>query len=152
MPSHSDVRHLPWRAEQMYALVADVARYPEFIPWIHAVRIRDANAADMHADVIVGYKGLREQFTSHVHFEPHQRIYIDYVAGPLKHLHNEWRFEDVGEGCRVHFNVDFSFKNSMFEMMAAQLFESGVRKLTAAFEDRATALYGNNNDKANNVA
>ena len=152
MPCHRDVRHLPWRAEQMYDLVADVARYPEFIPWIHGVRIRDANAEDMHADVIVGYKGLREQFTSHVHFEPHSRIHIDYVAGPLKHLHNEWRFADVPDGCAVEFDVDFSFKNSMFEMMAAQLFESGVRKLTAAFEDRAQALYGSNSLSANNVA
>lgn len=137
----------------MYALVADVRRYPEFIPWILAVRVRSDSETEMLADCIVGYKGLRESFTSRVHKQPVSRIHVDYVDGPLRHLHNEWGFADAPDGgCIVDFTVEFTFRNSLFERMATQLFDAGVRRLTQAFEDRAAALYGSNSSSATSVA
>ncbi len=143
MPRHSEVRHLPHSAEQMYALVADVGRYAEFLPWVVAMRVRSDTEAETIADMIVGIKGFRESFSSRVIKEPTRKITVDYLDGPMRHLHNEWRFTPRPEGgCRVDFMVDFAFKSSLFERMAGQMFDRALRKMIAAFEARADALYG----------
>jgi coenzyme Q-binding protein COQ10 len=143
MPSHSETRHLPYTPEQMFDLVADVKRYPEFLPWVSAMRVRSDGATQTVADMIVGFKGLRETFTSRVEKHRPERIRVDYVDGPLKHLHNDWRFRDDGEGgCLVDFSVDFAFKNRVFEMLAGQVFDRALRRMIGAFEGRAAALYG----------
>jgi coenzyme Q-binding protein COQ10 len=95
MPHHHERRHLPHSAEQMYNLVADVARYPEFLPWVSAIRIRKDEEDEMLADMIVGFKSLRETFSSRVVKTPHSSIVVDYLDGPMKHLHNAWTFEDI---------------------------------------------------------
>ncbi len=142
MPRHQETRHLPFRRDQMYALVADVARYPEFLPWVVAVRIRQDSETMMVADLIVGFKGLREQFTSRVHKVADTSISVDYLDGPMRHLHNQWQFRDAeGAGCLVDFTVDFSFRSSLFERLAGQMFDKALRRLTGAFEERARALY-----------
>lgn len=134
---------LPHSAEQMYALVADVGRYAEFLPWVVAMRVRSDTAAETIADMIVGIKGFRESFSSRVIKEPTHKIAVDYLDGPMRHLHNEWRFTPRPEGgCRVDFMVDFAFKSSLFERMAGQMFDRALRKMIAAFEARADALYG----------
>lgn len=143
MPRHQERRHLPFRADQIYAMVADVGRYPEFLPWVVAVRIRSDNDHQMIADLIVGFRGLREQFTSRVHKRVHEEISVDYLDGPMRHLHNRWRFSDAPDGgCIVDFDVDFAFRSSLFERLAGQMFDKALRRLTAAFEERAHALYG----------
>lgn len=143
MPRHHELRQLPYTAAQMFDLVADVGRYSEFLPWVAAVRVRADSAAEMTADVIVGFKGLREQFTSRVHKHWPDRIAVDYVDGPLKHLHNEWQFADLpGGGCAVDFTVDFSFRNNIFERLAGQVFDRALRAMINAFEGRAAVLYG----------
>jgi len=143
MPHHHERRHLPHSAEQMYSLVADVARYPEFLPWVSAIRIRKDEEDEMLADMIVGFKSLRETFSSRVVKTPHSSIVVDYLDGPMKHLHNAWSFEDVeGGGSIVEFTVDFSFRNRVFEALAGQFFDSALRKMTTAFVERADALYG----------
>ncbi|MDX2210896.1 MAG: type II toxin-antitoxin system RatA family toxin [Sphingopyxis sp.] len=143
MPRHSEIRMLPHSAEQMYALVADVGRYAEFLPWVVAMRVRSDTAAETIADMIVGIKGFRESFSSRVIKEPTRKITVDYLDGPMRHLHNEWRFTPRPEGgCRVDFMVDFAFKSSLFERMAGQMFDRALRKMIAAFEARADALYG----------
>lgn len=152
MPRHHEVRSLPYSAEQMYALVADVARYAEFLPWVSAVRVRSDSAEEMIADLVVGFKGLRERFTSRVHKTPMTRIHVDYLDGPLKHLHNDWHFRPIETGCEVDFTVEFAFKNSLFEALSGQVFDKAVRKMTQAFEDRANVLYGSNNSSATSVA
>jgi coenzyme Q-binding protein COQ10 len=127
----------------MFDLVADVGRYAEFLPWVSAIRVRSNSETEMVADMIVGFKGLRETFTSKVEKHRPDRIFVDYLDGPLKYLRNEWQFRpDKAGGCEVDFLVDFAFKNRVFEMLAGQVFSAALRKMIGAFEDRARALYG----------
>ncbi|MGB5076438.1 MAG: type II toxin-antitoxin system RatA family toxin [Sphingorhabdus sp.] len=143
MPHHHERRSLPHSAAQMYDLVADVVRYPEFLPWVSAIRIRKDSEGEMLADMVVGFKSLRETFSSRVIKAPRSSIVVDYLDGPMKHLHNQWKFEDVPEGGSiVDFTVDFSFRNRVFEALAGQFFDSALRKMTSAFIERADQLYG----------
>ena len=142
MPRHSETRHLPYGAEQMFDLVADVRRYPEFLPWVTAMRVRQDRPDETLADMIVGFKGLRETFTSRIRKQRPGMLTVDYIDGPLKYLRNEWRFTNEGSGCAVTFEVDFAFRNRVFEMLAGQVFQAALRRMTAAFETRAAALYG----------
>lgn len=144
MPKHNETRAMPYTPEQMFDLVADVKSYPEFLPWVVAMRVRKDLPEETTADMIVGFKGLRETFTSRVEKQRPDRIYVDYVDGPMKYLYNEWRFRPNpdGQGCLVDFSVDFQFKNRMFEMLAGQVFGIALRKMIGAFEDRARKLYG----------
>jgi coenzyme Q-binding protein COQ10 len=143
MPRHVETRQLPYSPEQMFDLVADVARYPEFLPWVSAIRVRSNSATEMVADMIVGFKGLRETFTSRVRKARPEQLHVDYVDGPLKYLTNDWKFRPDGHGgTLVDFCVDFAFKNRVFEMLAGQVFDRALRKMIGAFEDRAAALYG----------
>ena len=142
MPKHSETRHLPYTAEQMFDLVADVKRYPEFLPWVQAMRVRQDGADETIADMVVGFKGLRETFTSRVRKTRPDTIHVDYVDGPLQYLRNDWRFRPEAGGCAVDFTVDFQFKSRMFEMLAGQVFGQALRRMIGAFETRAAALYG----------
>ena len=146
MPSHRETRALPYSPEQMFDLVADVKRYPEFLPWVAAMRVRRDSATETVADMIVGFKGLRESFTSRVEKERARRIHVDYVDGPLKFLRNEWLFRPEGRGCAVEFAVDFQFKNRVFEMLAGQVFGQALRRMIGAFESRAAQLYGSGDE------
>ena len=142
MPKHAETRHLPYSPEQMFDLVADVRRYPEFLPWVTAMRVRQDGPGETLADMVVGFKGLRETFTSRVRKERPAAITVEYIEGPLKFLRNEWRFRPEPGGCAVEFSVDFAFRNRVFEMLAGQVFQAALRRMTAAFETRAAALYG----------
>lgn len=143
MPRHNETRHLPYTAEQMFDLVADVQSYQDFLPWVTAVRVRSDSATEMVADVIVGFKGLRESFTSKVHKKRPEEVCVDYLEGPLKHLHNRWHFRPDGKGgVFVDFEVEFAFKNRIFEALAGQVFDAALRKMIGAFEARAAELYG----------
>jgi coenzyme Q-binding protein COQ10 len=142
MPRHHEIRQLPYSPDQMFDLVADVARYGDFLPWVAGVRVRSNSDHEMIADLIVGFKGLRERFTSRVNKQRPGHIHVDYLDGPLKHLRNEWRFDArAGGGCIVDFTVDFAFRNSLFERLAGQVFDRALRKMIGAFEDRAAVLY-----------
>ncbi len=126
----------------MFALVTDIARYPEFLPWVIALRVRSESEHEAEADMIVGFKGLRESFSCRVHKKRPSEVSVAYIDGPMRHLNNEWHFEPLPEGgCRVDFMVDFSFRNRMFEMLAGQMFDKALRKMIAAFEARAADLY-----------
>lgn len=143
MPCHSETRHLPYRADQMYALVADVAAYADFLPWVAAVRVRSDSDTEMIADLVVGFRSLRERFTSRVVKTFPDHIRVDYIDGPLKYLHNEWRFRDDGMGgCWVDFSVDFAFRSGLFNQLAGTMFDAALRKMIGAFETRAALLYG----------
>lgn len=143
MPRHEETRHLPYTPEQMFDLVADVGAYTEFLPWVTAIRVRSDSPTEMVADMIVGFKGLHETFTSRVHKLRPERVHVDYMDGPLKHLTNHWTFRDDGAGgVLVDFCVDFAFKHRMFELLAGTVFDSALRKMIGAFETRADQLYG----------
>lgn len=143
MPHHHEQRILPHSAAQMFDLVADVKSYPEFLPWVSAIRIRKNDEQEMLADMVVGFKSLRETFSSRVLKTPKSSIVVDYLDGPMKHLHNAWLFKDLPDGrSTVDFTVDFSFRNRVFEALAGQFFDSALRKMTSAFIERADTLYG----------
>ncbi len=143
MPRHAETRRLPYTPEQMFDLVADVARYGEFLPWTAAVRVRQNSATEMVADLVVGFKGISERFTSKVTKERARHIHVDYLEGPLQRLTNDWNFRPDGQGGTVvDFCVDFAFKSRLFEMLAGQVFDRALRKMIGAFESRAAALYG----------
>lgn len=153
MPRHSETRPLPYAPEQMFDLVADVARYKEFLPWVTAVRVRSDSETEMVADLVVGFKGLRESFTSRVHKTRPTAIRVDYVDGPLRHLHNEWAFRPDGQGgTLVDFTVDFAFRSSIFEAIAGQVFTRALTRMIGAFEERAARLYGSSSSSATSAA
>ncbi len=153
MPGIREKRVLPYSCEQMFDLVADVGRYKEFLPWVVATRVRSDSGTEMVADMVVGFKSLRESFTSNVRKERPNLIQVRYVDGPLRDLDNRWSFTPVPDGgCEVDFCVDFTFKNRVFEALAGQYFDRAFRKMVAAFEARAEALYGSSNSSAHIVA
>jgi coenzyme Q-binding protein COQ10 len=142
MPKHSEIKTLPYSVEQMYALVADVGKYPEFLPWVMGARIIDRSPTAMLADMIIGFKIFRETFRSKVTLVENKSIHVDYVSGPLKYLRNEWKFEAAEKGgCKVDFLVEFEFSNRLFETMVGALFSEAVRRMVSAFEIRANKLY-----------
>lgn len=157
MPKHSETRHLPYTPEQLFNLVADVRQYADFLPWVVAVRVRSDSETETIADLVVGFKALKETFTSKVIKVRPRTIEVDYVDGPLKHLHNSWRFEPDGQGgTDIHFAVDFAFKSRMFELLAGQMFDRALRKMIGAFCERAHVLYsvdpGISSSSAHNAA
>ncbi|HEX8194038.1 MAG TPA: type II toxin-antitoxin system RatA family toxin [Allosphingosinicella sp.] len=143
MPRHTETRHLPYSPEQMFDLVADVGRYQEFLPWVSATRVRSDSGSEMIADLVVGFKAIKETFTSRVHKTRPTEIRIDYVEGPLKYLNNNWTFAPDGKGgTEIGFCVDFAFKSRIFETLAGQMFDRALRRMIGAFETRAHDLYG----------
>ncbi|SFD75236.1 coenzyme Q-binding protein COQ10 [Sulfitobacter brevis] len=147
MPTHSETRELPYSAQQMYDLVADVARYPEFLPWTAAARIRtDEDRGDhrvMEADLVISFKVFRERFTSRVVLWPEaMKIDTEYLDGPFKHMRSNWAFEDTQNGCKVHFFVDFEFRNMILQKIIGVVFNEAMQRVVRAFETRAAALYG----------
>jgi coenzyme Q-binding protein COQ10 len=142
MPTHAEQRLLPYTPEQMYALVADVERYPEFLPWCMAARICERRSDFIDADLIIGFRLFRERFTSHVKLDPPSRIDVTYAEGPFRYLDNHWTFERVPGGCRIDFFVDFEFKSRLLQRVIQVLFGEAVKRMVAAFEGRARQLYG----------
>ena len=141
----------------MYELVADVSRYGEFLPWVSGVRVKSNSETEMVADLLVGFKAIKEKFTSRVKKDRPRTIRVDYLDGPMKYLHNEWEFRDRPDGgCDVAFMVDFQFKSRLFEALAGQVFDRALTKMTDSFESRADALYssapGNSNSSATSAA
>ncbi len=152
MPGIHEIRRLPYSAAQMFDLVADVARYGEFLPWVVATRVKSDSEHEMIADMLVGFKALRERFTSRVEKDRPGRIKVHYVDGPMRDLDNVWLFRDVEGGCEVEFDVRFTFRNAMFEKLAGQYFDRAFRKMVQAFEDRAAVLYGSSSSSATSAA
>ena len=153
MPRHSETKHLPYSPEQVFALVADVARYDEFLPWVVAVRVRSSSETETVADLIVGFNAFKERFTSRVVKQHPERICVDYVEGPLKYLHNEWHFDRAADGgTDLRFSVDFAFRSRLFESLAGAMFDRALRRMTSAFEQRGVALYGISKSSAQSAA
>lgn len=153
MPGIHEVRRLPYGAEQMFDLVADVDRYPEFLPWIIATRVRSDSETEMLADMLIGFSAIREKFTSRVEKCRPEEIRVHYVDGPLRDLDNIWHFRSLGPGeCEIDFRVEFTFRNALFEKMAGQYLDRAFRKMVAAFETRAERLYGSSSSSATSAA
>jgi coenzyme Q-binding protein COQ10 len=147
MPRHAEVKILPYSAVQMYDLVADVARYPEFLPWTAAARVRSRAPIEggevMEADLVISFKVFRERFGSRVTLlQGQSKILTEYIDGPFKHLKSVWSFRDVPGGCEVSFEVDFEFKNAILAGIIGLVFNEAMTRVVRAFETRAAKLYG----------
>jgi coenzyme Q-binding protein COQ10 len=147
MPTHAETRTLPYSADQMYALVADVASYPDFLPWCAAARIRSSSPEGatevMLADLVISFKVFRERFGSRVVLYPETRhIDTEYLDGPFKYMKSTWDFRDVAGGCEVEFFVDFEFRNLILQKAIGLVFNEAMHRIVAAFEARARELHG----------
>lgn len=148
MPRHQETRQLPYTARQMYDLVADVAAYPQFLPWTAASRIRSRRRIDegevMEADLVISFKVFRERFGSRVTLWPERlRIDTEYIDGPFKHMHARWQFRDLEQGgCDVNFQVDFEFRNAILQRLIGMVFNEAMQRIVGAFERRAAELHG----------
>lgn len=148
MPKHHEIKILPYTATQMYDLVADVASYPEFLPWNSAARIRTRRPIEggevMEADLVISFKVFRERFASRVMLFPaQQRIDTEYLDGPFRHMKSTWSFRDArGGGCEVEFFVDFEFRNAILQSIIGIVFNDAMQRIVRAFERRAAVLYG----------
>jgi coenzyme Q-binding protein COQ10 len=147
MPTHSETRQLPYSGQQMHDLVADVASYPQFLPWCAAARIRSetavAESVVLDADLIISFKVFRERFGSLVTLFPNDmKIDSEYLDGPFKYMKSNWAFEDTDDGCNVIFFVDFEFKNAILQGIIGLVFNEAMQRVVRAFEARANELYG----------
>ncbi len=143
MPTHSEKRVLPYSPAQLYQLVAEVERYPEFLPWCIAARIRERSPALLVADLVIGFKMVRERFTSRVTLDPENlKIDVAYCDGPFKYLTNNWCFLPHETGCEIDFHVDFAFRSRLLQTIMEAVFTEAVKRMVGAFETRARALYG----------
>jgi len=147
MTMHSETRVLPYTARQMYDLVADVERYPEFLPWTAAARIRSVedrgDFKELLADLVISFKLFRETFASRVRLFPEaRRIETSYLEGPFKRMESVWRFRDVPGGVEVGFSTDFEFRNRLLQGAAGMFFNQAMQQVVRAFERRAAQLYG----------
>lgn len=148
MRTHRLTRTVPWTPEQMFDLVGDVERYPDFVPWV--VSMRTWNPVEgkdgtrwIDAEAGVGFSFLREKFATRVRRDPNDcLVRVDLLHGPFRRLVNEWRFTPHEEGCEIHFFIEFEFKNRLLERLLDANFDRAVNKLITCFEDRARDLYG----------
>ena len=146
MPIHSETRSLPYTAQQMYDLVADVDSYPKFLPWCAAARVRRVTPMGeselMEADLVISFKVFRERFASRVVLWPGQKkIDTEYIDGPFRYMHSNWAFEDTDGGCDISFHVDFEFKNAILQGIIGLVFNEAMQRIVRAFETRAAELY-----------
>ena len=151
MPVHEEHRELPYDAQQMFDLVADVGRYPEFLPWTAAARIRSrrpfTGGEVMDADLVISFKVFRERFGSRVTLWHAERsIQTEYIEGPFRYMKSHWRFTPKeGGGCKVDFQVDFEFRNAILQRLIGVVFNEAMQRIVRAFETRAEELYGEGN-------
>lgn len=143
MPQHQETRLLPYSAEQMFDLVADIERYPEFIPWCAEARILSRDKKAVLVDMFVGTKLFHEKFTTEAVLERPKAITVHYRSGPLSHLSNAWTFKaKTKKSCEISFHVDFDFRAPFLRAAMNIFFDKALKKMVAAFEARAAALYG----------
>ncbi|CAH0265464.1 type II toxin-antitoxin system RatA family toxin [Roseomonas sp. CECT 9278] len=142
MPTHAERRILRHAPEQIFDMVADVRRYPEFLPWCVGARVLSKTDTELVADLTIGFKMFRETFRSRVTLDRPDHIHVAYETGPFRYLNNHWRFTPVAQGTEVDFFVDFEFKSRILQMAIGVVFNEAVRLMVRAFERRAMALYG----------
>ena len=145
MPKHHEIKQLPYSPDQLFQLVIDIDKYPDFLPWCVAARVNSKTDSAIHADLAIGYQVIREKFSSYVTFKRPAEVAVEYKNGPFKYLQNVWKFRpiEIGgkEGTQVEFFVDFEFKSSLLQVAIQAVFEKAVRKMVMSFEQRAKDLY-----------
>lgn len=142
MPTHAERQLVPYSPEQLFDLVADVARYPEFLPWCVGARIRSRSEAEIVADLTIGFGPFRESFTSRVTLDRPRRVGVRYEHGPFRYLNNTWEFIPHSDGTEVAFFVDFEFRSRLLQAAIGVVFNEAVRRMVNAFRKRARQVYG----------
>ena len=142
MPTFAEERHLPYSQQQLFDLVADVERYPEFLPWCTACRATKREDQLIEADLLVRFKMLRERYTSRVTLNAPNSIQVEYPDGPFRYLNNHRIFKPTENGCVIEFFIDFEFRTRLLQRLIGPLFTEAVRRMISAFDNRALALYG----------
>ncbi len=142
MPTHAERQVVPYRPDQLFDLVADVGRYPEFLPWCVGARVRSRSETTEVADLTIGFGPFRESFTSRVALERPHRVKVAYENGPFRYLNNQWTFTAVSAGTEVAFFVDFEFRSRLLQRAIGVVFNEAVRRMVAAFLRRAGQVYG----------
>lgn len=146
MPAFSDRQVVPYRADQLFDLVADVGKYPEFLPWCMAARVRSRTATELVADMTIGFGPFRESFSSRVALDRPRGMVVRYENGPFRYLTNRWDFAADPAGCVVDFHVDFEFRSRVLQAAIGLVFQDAVRRMVGAFHARARAVYGEGPD------
>jgi len=141
MPTHAEKKVLPYTQEQLFEVVADVRRYPEFLPWCVGARVISHTDTELVADLTIGFKMFRETFRSQVTLERPGHVHVRYLNGPFRYLNNHWRFNPVPAGTEVDFFVDFEFRSRLLQAVIGTVFNEAVRLMVRAFERRAYVLY-----------
>jgi len=142
VPTHAEKRTLSYTPEQMYDLVADVGKYPQFLPWCVGARVRTHTETELVADLTIGFGPFRETFTSRVSLERPHKVQVKYENGPFRYLNNQWTFDPDPAGSRVGFWVDFEFKSRLLQAAIGVVFNEAVRRMVNAFLKRARDVYG----------
>jgi coenzyme Q-binding protein COQ10 len=148
MPKFETTRHVAHSPERMFALVADIEEYPEFLPMCESLSVRSRKEREgvtvLVADMSVGYKAIRETFTSQVVLRPDENVIdVRYLDGPFRYLQNKWNFLPASDGgCEVHFFIEYEFRNRILGAMMGAMFDRAFRMFSGAFEKRANEVYG----------
>jgi coenzyme Q-binding protein COQ10 len=142
VPTHAEQRTLPYTPEQMFQLVADVDKYPTFLPWCVGARIRSRTERELVADLTIGFGPFRESFTSRVSLDRPRHVTVAYENGPFRYLNNKWTFDPAPGGCRVSFFVDFEFRSRLLQAAIGVVFNEAVKRMVNAFLKRARDVYG----------
>ena len=142
MPTHAERQIVPHRPDQLFDLVADVAKYPQFLPWCVGARVRSRTDNELLADLTIGFGPFRESFTSRVTLERPGRIRVRYENGPFRYLNNQWDFLPHERGTEVDFFVDFEFRSRILQAAIGVVFNEAVRRMVGAFRKRAQDVYG----------
>jgi coenzyme Q-binding protein COQ10 len=142
MPTHAERQMVPYTPEQLFDLVADVAKYPQFLPWCIGARVRGVTEVGLVADLTIGFGPFRESFTSRVTLDRPRRVNVRYENGPFRYLNNQWDFHPHENGTEVAFFVDFEFRSRLLQAAIGVVFNEAVRRMVNAFQKRARDVYG----------
>lgn len=142
MPTHAETKIVAHSAEQLFDLVADVGKYPQFLPWCVAAKVRSRTETEQVADLTIGFGPFRESFTSRVIMERPNLIKVRYENGPFRYLNNQWKFQPDPRGSKVDFFVDFEFRSRLLQAAIGVVFNEAVRRMVNAFLKRAQDVYG----------
>ena len=142
MPTHAERQIVPYRPDQLFDLVADVGKYPQFLPWCVGARVRTRTERELTADLTIGFGPFRESFTSRVALDRPRQVRVRYENGPFRYLNNQWTFLPHEQGTEVEFYVDFEFRSRILQAAIGVVFNEAVRRMVNAFRKRARDVYG----------
>lgn len=142
MPIHIEQQFSPYSPQQLFDLVADVEKYPEFLPWCRAARILERKENEFLGELIISFAHFSESYVSRVTLSAPNTIQVKMVRGPFEYLTNSWKFTPENGGTRIDFSLDFKFRSRILEKLIGSLFSKATQKMVGAFKARADTMYG----------